>query len=106
MQKVEADKFNMLSDKVITDHFDSCEDVCKWQAVSTRYKNAEINEKLKEKLSLDPQKKWTFFTACQECQHNKSGHTDLARKGRIRVGSMPEMEYRNTWLKINLRRNG
>jgi small-conductance mechanosensitive channel len=111
-QKVEALDLNMVPDQQIrnvADHLDSCEDVCKWQAASRRFKNAEINEKLKQKLSLDPEnkwpeKKWTLFTACQKCQHNKSGHTDLARKGRIRVGPIPDWKFSEMWKERNQKR--
>ena len=92
-QKVDGEEaspdLNMVSDQQIrnvTDHLDSCEDVCTWQAASRRFKDAEINEKLKQKLSLDPKKKWpkkkwTLFTACQKCQ-----------QGKIRLKSMPQEE--------------
>ena len=81
---------NMVSDQQIrnvTDHLDSCEHVCTWQRASKRFKNAEINEKLKQKLLLDPEnkwpeKKWTLFTACQACQ-----------RGKIRLTSMSKEEH-------------
>jgi hypothetical protein len=90
----------MVSDQQIrnvTDHLDSCEDICTLQAASTRYKNAEINEKLKQKLSLDPknkwpEKKWTLFTACQACQ-----------RGKIRLTSISKEEH-NTKLHPNHKR--
>ena len=97
-QKVEAEArldLNKVSDQEIrnvTDHLDSCEDVCTLQGASKRFKDAEINEKLKQKLLLDPEKKWpekkwTLFTACQKCQ-----------QGKIRLRSMPKKEH-NTKLK-------
>ena len=85
--EVEANRdLNMVSDKVITDLLHSCEDVCKWQAASRRFRDAEINKGLKEKLSLDVDKPWTLYTACQKCQQKK-----------MRLKSMSE-EERNTKL--------
>ena len=81
----ENSELNMVSDGVkekFIGNLDSCEEVCKLSAVNKEWRDKMItDEKLKEKLSLNPKKKWSLFTACQKCQ-----------QGRVRLKSVSEAE--------------
>ena len=86
LQSNDENILNRVSDDIrdnVISNLDTCEDVCNLSKADRSWKETTIyNEKLKKKLSLDPEKHWTLFTACQKCQ----------QQGKIRLKSMSKEE--------------
>ena len=86
LQSNDENILNMVSDDIrdnVISNLDTCEDVCNLSKADRSWKETTIyNEELKKKLSLDPKKHWTLFTACQKCQ----------QQGKIRLKSMSKEE--------------